>query len=165
MLIEAPCVPTVACHVSPPLGCITVTLEEIVNVLSLLSQRHPGSTNSEILILARFVGLLGIVQAYDPVAGVEETIVLHVEPLLTEYSILTFDTDEGLNEYVIFCEVPVIQFCPPLGVNTINDPFIVKVELLTSTMVGVKASSTFIKQFEEFRFGSAGHAYDPVRVL
>jgi hypothetical protein len=88
---------------------------------------------SEILIKQFDELISGTVQAKMPAeALVLTTIVVQLEPLFVEYSILTFATPE--NVHVILWDVPTVQFSPPLGeVNaTDSDGEIVKTELLIS---------------------------------
>ena len=61
--------------------------------------------------------------------------------------------------------LPAIQLCPPLGEINIREPFIVKVALLTSNIVGDNASTIFIIQFVELIFGKAAQVKDPEEVL
>ena len=136
-----------------------------MKVESLLSHLHPGSTISETFILACVVGKSGTTHEYAPVAGVELIIVVQLVPLSVEYSNLTLLTDEELYEYVMFWVVPVIHICPLFGDSKIREPLIVKVELLTSLMLVLRASTTLIKQFVEFKLGNANQVNVPAVVL
>jgi hypothetical protein len=62
---------------------------------------------------------LGIVQEYDPdVALTPVAIVVHAPPgdVLYERSTVVSDVDV----HVIFCDAPICQLSPPLGVTTVT---------------------------------------------
>jgi hypothetical protein len=116
------CVPT--CHDSPPLGEASQIEEagsEIVNTPLLTSNKLEFDA-SLIFTRACVVGVDGKGHECVPgLAGLLAMMRFHVEPLLVEYSILTFATPEA--DHVMVWLVPTVQFSPPLGaVTTMAEP-------------------------------------------
>jgi hypothetical protein len=122
-----------ACQLSPPLGVRTVTDGGgmMVNTALLESVVIPLLT----LTFAVVVGVLGIVQEYVPDEALTPVaIVVHAPPGEVSYERSTVVSE--VDVHVIFCDVPICQLSPPLGVTTVTDGMgmMVKSASLESTM-------------------------------
>jgi hypothetical protein len=76
-------------HVAAVLGDVTVIDAETIVKGTLLTSFAVGFPNSLTLTIHCAEGVLGTIQLYDPVFGVDPIIVDQVVPLFVEYSIIT----------------------------------------------------------------------------
>jgi hypothetical protein len=114
------CVPI--SHDSPPFGLTTVTegggsatMEKYALLTSLTELFEASLTRTKACV----VGALGTTHEYGvALAGMLASIVVHVEPPLVEYSSLTLEMFDHVQE--IDCVVPTIQLSPPFGLMTVT---------------------------------------------
>ena len=79
------CSLTVAWYISPPLGAVTITSDNIVHTTSEVSVLQLEFERSVILTFTLVEGVFGIVQFTEPSAVFPELMVVQLVPLSIEY--------------------------------------------------------------------------------